>query len=146
MAADYAIKNPADFAGLINAFVKRVPGVTHALILSADGFPLTASTSVSSDGAEQLAAIASGLLGLARNSAAIFGKGDCELIMIRLSRGHYLFMGIGESAGLAVLTSARCDMKAVAYEMTQFVDQAADALTPKARADLRRVITARRAD
>jgi hypothetical protein len=37
-------------------------------------------------------------------------------------------------------------MKAVAYEMTQFVDQAAGALTPKARADLRRVITARRAD
>jgi len=66
--------------------------------------------------------------------------------MIRLSRGYFLFMGIGEYAGLAVLTSPRCSMKAVAYEMTQFVDQAAGALTPKARADLRRVITARRAD
>ena len=146
MAADHAINNPADFASLINGFVQRVPWVTHALLLSSDGFPLTASESVSSDGAEQLAAIASGLLGLARNSAAIFGKGSCELIIIRLSRGYFLFMGIGEYAGLAVLTSARCDMKAVAYEMTQFVDAAAGALTPKARADLRRVITARRAD
>lgn len=146
MAADHAIKNPADFTWLINGFVQRVPAVTHALLLSSDGFPLTASESVSSDGAEQLAAIASGLLGLARNSAAIFDKGSCELIIIRLSRGYFLFMGIGEYAGLAVLTSARCNMKAVAYEMTQFVDTAAGALTPKARADLRRVITARRAD
>ena len=146
MGADHAIKNPADFSWLINGFVQRVPGVTHALLLSSDGFPLTASESVSGDGAEQLAAIASGLLGLARNSAAIFGKGSCELIIIRLSRGYFLFMGIGEYAGLAVLTSTRCDMKAAAYEMTQFVDTAAGALTPKARADRRRVITARRAD
>ena len=146
MGTDYAIRNPADFSWLINGFVQRVPSVTHALLLSSDGFPLTASESVSSDGAEQLAAIASGLLGLARNSAAIFDKGSCELIIIRLSRGYFLFMGIGEYAGLAVLTSARCNMKAVAYEMTQFVDTAAGALTPKARADLRRVITARRAD
>lgn len=146
MAADHAIKNPADFTCLINGFASSVPGVTHALLLSSDGFPLTASEAVTSDGAEQLAAIASGLLGLARNSAAIFGKGSCELIIIRLSRGYFLFMGIGEYAGLAVLTSARCNMKAVAYEMTQLVDTAAGALTPKARADLRRVITARRAD
>jgi predicted regulator of Ras-like GTPase activity (Roadblock/LC7/MglB family) len=146
MTADHAVEKPADFTWLLNGFVKSVPGVTHALLLSSDGFPLTASESVTNDGAEQLAAIASGLLGLARNSAALFGKGSCELIIIRLSRGYFFFMGIGEYAGLAVLTSARCNMKAVAYEMTQFVDQAEDALTAKARADLRRVITARRAD
>lgn len=145
MSTDPAPQNPADFAWLINGFVERVHGVTHALILSSDGFPLTASDSVSSDDAEQLAAIASGLLGLARNSAALFDQGNCELIMIRLSRGHFLFMGIGDGAGLAVLTSAGCDMKVVAYEMTQFVDNAGHALTPKIRADLRRVISGRRA-
>ena len=145
MTTENALENPADFAWLINGFVERVHGVTHALILSSDGFPLTASESVSGDAAEQLAAIASGLLGLARNSAALFGKGDCELIMIRLSHGYFLFMGIGDGAGLAVLTSAGCDMKVVAYEMTQFVDKAGHALTPQVRADLRRVITARRA-
>ena len=146
MTTDNALEKPADFAWLINGFVDRVHGVTHALILSSDGFPLTASQSVGTDDAEQLAAIASGLLGLARNSAALFGKGNCELIMIRLSRGYFLFMGIGDDAGLAVLTSAGCDMKVVAYEMTQFVDKTGHALTPKVRADLRRVITARRAD
>lgn len=45
-----------------------------------------------------------------------------------------------------MLTAARCDMKVVAYEMTQFLDKVGHALTPKVRADLRRVITARRVD
>lgn len=141
---DKAITDPKDFNWLINAFVDRVNGVTHALILSSDGFPLTASKSVGTDEAEQFAAVASGLLGLARNSAALFGKGDCEQIIIRLTRGYYLFMGIGDGAGFAVLTSPGCDMKVIAYEMTQFVNKAGHALTPQVRADLRRVITARR--
>lgn len=146
MTADNAIENPVDFGWLINGFVERVHGVTHALVLSADGLPLTASESVSGDEAEQLAAIASGLLGLARSSAALFGQGGCQLIIVRLSRGYFFFMGIGDHAGLAVLTAAGCDMKVVAYEMTQFVDRAGPELTPKVRADLRRVLTARRAD
>lgn len=141
-----AIEDPVDFAGLIEEFIGCVPGVTHALILSSDGFPLVGSGSVSSVQAEQLAAIAAGLLGLARNSASLFGKGSCELIIIRLSGGYFLFMAMGEDAGLAVLTTTACDMKAAAYQMTQLVDNASDALTAKVRADLRRVITARRAD
>ncbi|RBM12655.1 dynein regulation protein LC7 [Prauserella sp. PE36] len=134
-----------NFSWLINDFVRKVHGVTHALIMSADGFPLTASEAVSNEDAEQLAAIASGLLSLARNSATLFDKGTCEQIIIRLTHGYFLFMGIGSGAGLAVLTGPDCDMKVVAYEMTQFVRNAGHALTPEIRADLRRVLTARRA-
>jgi predicted regulator of Ras-like GTPase activity (Roadblock/LC7/MglB family) len=134
----------ADFTWLLNDFVRKVHGASHALITSSDGFPLTASESVSRDNAEQLAAISSGLLSLAGNSAALFGKGECEQIIIRLTHGYFVFMGIGAGAGLAVLTSPDCDMKVVAYEMTQFVTNAGHALTPEIRADLRRVLTARR--
>jgi predicted regulator of Ras-like GTPase activity (Roadblock/LC7/MglB family) len=133
-----------DFSWLLNDFVSKVHGVSHALIMSSDGFPLTASRSVSSDEAEQLAAISSGLLSLAGNSAALFGKGACEQIIMRLTHGYFLFMGIGVGAGLAVLTGPGSDMKVVAYEMTQFVKNAGHALTPEIRADLRRVLTARR--
>jgi hypothetical protein len=133
-----------DITWLLNDFVDKVHGVTHALITSSDGFPLTASTAVRPDDAEQLAAIASGLLSLAGSSAALYGKGSCEQIIIRLTRGYFLFMGIGTGAGLAVLTSPECDMRVVAYEMTQFVTNAGHALTPELRADLRRVLTARR--
>lgn len=144
MTADQGITTSQDFAWLINGFVRRVHGVTHALVLSSDGFPLIASESMETDSAEQLAAISSGLLSLASNAASLFDKGDCEQIMVRLRRGYFLFMGIGKGAGFGVLTSAGCDMKVVAYEMTQFVDKAGHVLTPQLRADLRRVVTARR--
>lgn len=133
-----------DFTWLINDFVRKVHGVSHALIMSSDGFPLTASDAMTTTESEQLAAIASGLLSLASNSANLFDKGTCEQIIIRLSQGYFLFMGIDSGAGLAVLTGPDCDMKVVAYEMTQFVSSAGHALTPETRADLRRVLTARR--
>ena len=139
-----AANEKADITWLLNDFVDKVHGVTHALITSSDGFPLTASTAVHDDDAEQLAAIASGLLSLAGSSAALYGKGSCEQIIIRLTGGYFLFMGIGTGAGLAVLTNPECDMRVVAYEMTQFVTNAGHALTPELRADLRRVLTARR--
>lgn len=144
MTTDSGITNPQDFAWLIDGFVKRVHGVSHALVMSSDGFPLIASESMENDDAEHLAAISSGLLSLASNAASLFDKGSCEQIIIRLSRGYFLFMGIGNGAGFGVLTSTGCDMKVVAYEMTQFVDKAGHALTPQLRADLRRVVTARR--
>ncbi|MBK1782817.1 roadblock/LC7 domain-containing protein [Prauserella cavernicola] len=145
MTADIDSSQNQNFSWLINDFVRKVHGVTHALIMSSDGFPLTASEAVSNEDAEQLAAISSGLLSLARNSATLFDKGTCEQIIIRLTHGYFLFMGIGSGAGLAVLTGPDCDMKVVAYEMTQFVRNAGHALTPEIRADLRRVLTARRA-
>lgn len=133
-----------NFRWLVDDFVGRVHGATHALILSADGLPLAGSSSVGNDEAEQLAAISSGVLSLAQNSAALFNKGSCEQIIIRLSQGYFLFMGIGPGAGLAVLTSPEAQMRVVAYEMTQFVENTGHALTPEVRADLRRVVTAQR--
>ncbi|HEY0453877.1 roadblock/LC7 domain-containing protein [Actinophytocola sp.] len=143
-AANEKPHTASDITWLLNDFVDKVHGVSHALITSSDGFPLTASAAVQADDAEQLAAIASGLLSLAGSSAALYGKGACEQIIIRLTRGYFLFMGIGTGAGLAVLTGPECDMRVVAYEMTQFVTNAGHALTPELRANLRRVLTARR--
>lgn len=144
-----AVSDPAptsarDFAWLINGFVRRVPGADHALVLSADGFPLVASDSMPGDRAEQLSAIASALLSLAGNAASLFERGHPDQIVIRLAQGYLLFMMIGRSAGLCVLTSSSCDMKTVGYEMTQFVRTAGHALTPQLRADLRRVVSGRR--
>lgn len=129
-----------DFNWLIDDFVARVHGVTHALIMSVDGLPLACSSSVPEDDAEQLAAISSGVLSLAHNSAALFDKGSCEQIIIRLTDGYFLFMGIGSGAGLAVLTASDASLRVAAYEMTQFVENTGHALTPEVRADLRRVV------
>lgn len=144
MTAARDSEGPQNFDWLVDDFVGRVHGVTHALILSADGLPLAGSSTVSTDEGEQLAAISSGVLSLAHNGAAMFEKGSCEQIIIRLTEGYFLFMGIGTGAGLAVLTSSEAQMRVVAYEMTQFVENVGHALTPEVRADLRRVVSAQR--
>ena len=128
---------------LVEEFVERVHGVTHALILSTDGLPLAGSSSVGMDEAERLAAISSGVLSLAHNGAALFGKGACEQIIIRLDDGHLLFMGIGSGAGLAVLTSSAAQMRVVGYEMTQFVERVGHAFSRAVRAVLRRAVRGR---
>ncbi|CCH31988.1 roadblock/LC7 domain-containing protein [Actinosynnema sp. NPDC047251] len=144
MTTDHHASPASDFSWLINDFVARVHGVTHALILSADGLSLVASDSVGQDAAEQLAAISSGMLNLARAAATMFHKGTCEQIVVRLTDGYFLFMDIGVEAGLGVLTAPGCDMKVIGYEMTKFVDNAGHALTPQRRADMRRTVTSRR--
>jgi hypothetical protein len=133
-----------EFTWLVNDFVNKVHGVSHALIMSADGLSLTASDSMTAEECDHLAAISSGMLSLAHNSAALFNRGSCEQIIVRLTHGYFLFMSIDAGAGLAVLTSPDCDMKVVAYEMTQFVLHAGHALTPETRSDLRRVLVGRR--
>lgn len=133
-----AVGAPKDFAWLVSQFADEVPGVTHVLVVSLDGLQLIASDTVPRDLGDQLAALTSGLLSIADRSGALLDLGASEYLTIRLPRGHLLFMRVGESAGLAVATSARCDLRVVAYHMTQFVGAVGHVLTPGMRSELHR--------
>lgn len=132
-SADKA-STPADFEWLVNQFTGEVPGVLHALIVSLDGLQLVSSRSLSRDLGDQMAALTAGLLSMADRTAALLSLGDSEYITIRLPRGHLLFMRVSESAGLAVVADASCDLRVVAYQMTQFVGSVGHVLTPDVRA------------
>ena len=45
---------------LLNGFVRRVPGVTEAVVLSADGLPMAVSEHLDRESAERCSAVASG--------------------------------------------------------------------------------------
>lgn len=137
------LAGPQEFTWLIDSFIAEVPGVTDALVMASDGLLLTASGAVTREVGEQLAAISSGLLSLGHNGAALVGRGSCEQIMLRLTRGHLLFMRIGETAGLAVLTAVGCDLKVIAFEMAQLVQRVGHALTPQARRQLQHMAASR---
>jgi uncharacterized protein len=132
-------REPSDFAWLVNDFARTTPGVTHALIVSSDGLPLIASSGVGADLADPLAAMTSGLLSLAHNIAVQVGQSGCEQIMLKFAAGHFLFMGIGSLAGLAVLVRNGANLGVVAYRMAQLVDGVGHVLTPQMRDDLRRL-------
>jgi predicted regulator of Ras-like GTPase activity (Roadblock/LC7/MglB family) len=124
---------PEDFAWLVDQFAEDAPGVTHALIVSLDGLQLAASRMVPRDLGDQLAALTAGLLSMADHGAALLDLGASEYMTIRLPRGHLLFMRAGESAGLAVAAAIGCDLRVVAYHMTQFVSAVGHAFTPHLR-------------
>jgi uncharacterized protein len=113
-----------DLDPLISAFSTRVPEVLHALVVSSDGVPLAASERMRPGQPAQLAAITSGLVGLARAAAGLFDDGALVQALVAMERGTLVVMAIDEEASLAVLTSA-ADLDAVAYEMTRLVAEIA---------------------
>jgi len=125
---------PECFGWLVDDFVNRVPGVAHALVVSAEGMPLTASAYLPRDRADQLAAVASGLVSLAQGASRCFDAGRVVQTVVELERGIMLVMSISDGSSLAVLATPTCDIGLVGYEMTLLVERVGRQLTPDPRA------------
>src|SRR6478609_10858037 len=61
---------------LITNFVDNTPGVSHTVVVSADGLLLCMSEGFPRDRADQLAAVASGLTSLTSGASRIFEGGE----------------------------------------------------------------------
>jgi predicted regulator of Ras-like GTPase activity (Roadblock/LC7/MglB family) len=122
---------------LVNNFVAEVPGVTHAVVVSADGLLLIASDELSDERAQQLSAVASGARSLADSSSRLFDLGDSRQTIVRMEHGYLFVMAISDGSCLATLASAGCDMKIVAFQMTRLVESSGHVLTPQIRHELR---------
>jgi predicted regulator of Ras-like GTPase activity (Roadblock/LC7/MglB family) len=125
---------------LVNDFAERVPGVAHAVVVSADGLLLTASARLPLDRADQLAAVSSGLVSLTQGAARCFEAGGVRETIVEMEGGIMLLMAISDGSSLAVLSSPVCDIGQVAYEMTLLVDRVGQILTPELRAQLQGVV------
>lgn len=121
---------------LLNGFVRKVPGVREAVVLSADGLPMAISEGVERDAAERFSAVASGLVGLANGAASRFGGGRVNEIIIEMEHALLLVTGISDGSVLAAVAEVSCDIGLVGYEMAVFVERASAVLTPELRAEL----------
>jgi hypothetical protein len=139
MASPVIPRDPKDFGWLLDNFAASTPGVSHALIVSSDGLPLIAAGSMPADLADPLAAMTSGLISLGNNIAAKVGEAGCDQVMLKFPSGHFLFMGIGNLAGFAVLVAEGANLGVVAHQMAQLVDAVGHVLTPQLRDDLRQI-------
>jgi len=139
MTSPVVPREPKDFGWLIDNFAASTPGVSHALIVSSDGLPLIAAGGMSPDLADPLAAMTSGIISLGNNIADKVGEAGCDQVMMKFPTGHFLFMGIGNLAGFAVLVKAGANLGVVAHQMAQLVDAVGHVLTPQLRDDLRRM-------
>lgn len=121
------------FGWLVSDFATRVVGVAHAIVVSADGLLLAASSNLPPDRAEQLAAVSSGLLSLTDGAARCFEAGRVTQTIVEMQGGTVIQMGIRDGSCLTVLATPSCDMGVVAYEMTMLVERVGAMLTPELR-------------
>ena len=128
------------FSWLITDFVRRVPGVAHSVVVSADGLLLAGSQGLPRDRAEQLSAVASGLVSLTQGAARCFEAGEVTQTVVEMEQGYLFLMSISDGSCLAVLATTNCNVGVVAYEMTVLVARAGDVLTPSLRAELQAIL------
>jgi predicted regulator of Ras-like GTPase activity (Roadblock/LC7/MglB family) len=108
---------------LVSNFVRDVPGVSHAILVSADGLLMAASSQLPADRADQLAAVTSGLASLSTGAARLFGAGEVRQSLVEMDDGYLLLMGVGNGSYLAALAMISCDVGQVGYEMAVLVDR-----------------------
>jgi predicted regulator of Ras-like GTPase activity (Roadblock/LC7/MglB family) len=119
---------------LVTAFARDVPGVAHAVLVSADGLLVAASEHLPAERADQLAAVSSGLASLSTGAAQLFEGGDVLQSVVEMENGYLLLMRVGDGSHLAVLASMSCDIGQVGYEMAVLVERVGGVVKSSRRA------------
>ncbi|KJF21247.1 dynein regulation protein LC7 [Rhodococcus sp. AD45-ID] len=128
-----AQETPRSLDWLVSGFARDVPGVSHAIIVSADGLLSAASTHLPLDRADQLAAVTSGLASLSAGASRLFDGGAVLQSVVEMENGYLLLMGVGSGAYLAALAVAGCDIGQIGYEMATLVDRVGPTMDIAAR-------------
>ncbi|HLR96251.1 MAG TPA: roadblock/LC7 domain-containing protein [Jiangellaceae bacterium] len=123
----------SELGWLLDRFVDRTPGSTHAVVVSADGLQVASSRGLPRERGEQLAAVVSGLASLTSGASAILGAGDVRQTLVEMHDGFLLVMAAGHGAHLAVLAGASADLGQVGYEMALLVERVGVAVSPDSR-------------
>jgi predicted regulator of Ras-like GTPase activity (Roadblock/LC7/MglB family) len=122
-----------DLAWLLSGLLQRVPLTRSALLTSADGLR-RAAHGLDPDGADHLAALASGLFSLARNVGVRFGGGEgVRQVVAELDNTLLFVAAAGSGTVLAVMADRGADAGVLGYEMAQLVKSVRPYLATPAR-------------
>ena len=108
---------------LVARFAHEVSGVSHAILVSADGLLMASSEHLPQERADQLAAVASGLASLATGAARLFDGGHVLQSVVEMEGGYLLLMRVGDGSNLATLATRGCDIGQIGYEMAILVER-----------------------
>lgn len=122
-----------DLGFLLNDFADRVPEVTHAVAVSADGLLIARTRALPVDEADRVAAVGSGLVSLLRSAAQHFQAGAVVSNLTELQGGFMFCMSVGSGASLLALASRECDIGRVSHELADLINRVGPALTPRHR-------------
>ncbi|MCP9943583.1 roadblock/LC7 domain-containing protein [Streptomyces somaliensis] len=133
MASDAPNGHAPDLDWLLRGLVQRVPHTRSAVLLSSDGL-VKSVHGLDPDGADHMAALASGLHSLGRSAGARFGGGDeVRQVVVELD-GTLLFVSTaGSGTCLAVVAGRGADAAVLGYEMAMLVKSVRPYLVTPAR-------------
>jgi predicted regulator of Ras-like GTPase activity (Roadblock/LC7/MglB family) len=112
---------PATMDWVVNDLVRRVEGISQAVVLSRDGLTLGASQGLSREDADHFCAVAAGLQSLAREAAQRFGGGQVRQTIVEMEKALVFAIEAGEGTCLAAVCPADAKPGLIAYEMGKLV-------------------------
>jgi predicted regulator of Ras-like GTPase activity (Roadblock/LC7/MglB family) len=118
---------------VLDDLVRRVDGISEAVVLSRDGLTLGSSYGLSREDAEHMSAVAAGLQSLARGAALRFNGGEARQSIIHMDKALMFVMAAGQGSCLAVLCPADADHGLIAYEMAMLVKRLGQYLSTNPR-------------
>ncbi len=122
-----------EMSWLLSNFADSVAGIAHVVAVSADGLLLASSRDLPADRADQLAAIAAGVVSLTDGASRMFQAGGVLQTVIEMDSGYLFLMSISDGSCMAVLAARSCDVGQVGYEMALLVERVGQALVPARR-------------
>ncbi len=111
----------ATMSWVLDDLVRRVEGITQAVLLSRDGLTLAASQGLTRQDSERLSAMAAGVQSLARAVGLQFGGGALRQTIVEMEKTLLFIVAAGEGSCLAVLCPLDSDPGVIAYEMAMLV-------------------------
>ena len=120
-----------NFNWMLDHFVEETAGVTDSVAVSSDGLLMAASRSLDRVGAEQLAAIISGLVSLGHGASRCFGFEGLEQLIVAMRKGYLFVSAISDGSCLGVVATRSCDIGLVGYQTALLVERAGSVLTPE---------------
>lgn len=127
----------ANYAWLLDNFVRTVPGAQHTLCVSADGLLMAMSADLDRTSGDQIGAIVAGMSSLTRGAARQLRAGDVRQAIVEMDDLFMFLMSVSDGSVLAVVADATCDVGLVGYEMAMLVARTESLLTPQLVSEMR---------
>ncbi len=128
------------FNWLLDNFVDTSAGVSDAVAVSSDGLLMATSRTLDRAGAERVAAIISGLVGLGRGASRAFGWEPLQQVIVAMGGGFLFVSTISDGSSLGVVAEAACDTGLVGYQTSVLIERIGALLTPDLVAELRSAV------
>ncbi|WP_025617040.1 roadblock/LC7 domain-containing protein [Salinispora cortesiana] len=124
--------NP-QLSAVLDGLAKQIPAVAHVVAVSADGLLLASTADLDRDRGDQLAAIVSGLVSLARGTTDLLETGGVQFQLLMMRDGILVVQQVPDGSSLAALAGTDCDPSLVAYELAALAARIGEQVKPGPR-------------